>query len=116
MPDIADIVELERMRVFSLSAALVVCSATFFSQSPVDARTALALIHDTQDILRRLLTGDHGAVAGRLAGAFRGMGRTRMAYDIVEAMRAAGFTVRGSDPFAARAVNSARARTLAPKL
>ena len=74
MPDIADIVELERMRVFSLSAALVVCSATFFSQSPVDARTALALIHDTQDILRRLLTGDHGAVAGRLAGAFRGHG------------------------------------------
>ena len=39
-----------------------------------------------------------------------------MANDIVEAMRAAEFTERESDPFASRAVNSARARTLAPKL
>lgn len=81
-----------------------------------DARTALGLIHDAQDMLRRLGAGGHNEVGGRLAGAFWGMGRTRMANDIVEAMRAAGFTVRGSDPFAARAVNSARARTLAPKL
>ena len=52
MPDIADIVELEGMRVFGLPTALVGCSARFFSQSPVDARTALALIHDAQDLLR----------------------------------------------------------------
>ena len=111
MPDIADIVELEGMRVFSLPAALVGCSARFFSQCPVDARTALALIHDAQDMVRRLLAGRHSTIAGRLAGAFRGMGRTRMANDIVETMRAAGFTVCESDSFAARASNSARART-----
>ena len=116
MPDIADIVELEGMRVFSLPAALVGCSGRLFSQSPVDARTALALIHDAQDMPRRLLAGGHSTVAGRLAGAFRGIGRTRMANDIVGAMRAAGYTVRESDPFAAPAVNPARARTLAPKL
>jgi len=116
IPDIADILELEGMRVFSLPAALVGCSVRFFSQSPVDARTALALVHDAQDMLRRLLAGGHSTVAGRLAGAFRGMGRTRMANGIVGAMRGAGYTVRESDPFGARAVNSARARTLAPKL
>ena len=109
MPDIADIVELEGMRVFRLPAALFGCSARFFSQSTVDTRTALAVIHDAQDMLRRLLAGGHSMVAGRLAGAFRGMGRARMANDIVGAMRAAGFTVRESDPFGARAVNSARA-------
>ena len=49
MPDIADIVELEGMRVFSLPAALVACSARFFSQSPVDVRTALALVHPYSD-------------------------------------------------------------------
>ena len=111
MLDIADIVELEGMRVFSLPAALVGCSARFFSQCPVDARTALALIHDAQDMLRRLLAGRHSTIAGRLAGAFRGMGGTRMANDIVGAMRAAGFTVREGDPFGARAANSVRART-----
>ena len=109
MPDIADIVELEGMRVFRLRAALVGCSARFFGQCPADARTALALIHDAQDILRQPLAGGC-TIAGRLAGAFRDMGRTRMANDIVGAMRAAGFTERGSDPFAARAANSARAR------
>ena len=99
MPDLADIVELEGMRVFSLPVALVACSAKFFSQSPVDVRTALALVRDVPDILRRLLGGGHSTVAGRLAGAFRGMGRTLIANDIVEGMRAAGFTVRESDPF-----------------
>ena len=114
MPDIADIVEMEGMRVFSLPAALVACSARFFSQSSVDARTALALIHDAQDMLRRLLAGGHSTVAGRLAGAFRGMGRTRMANDIVDAMRAAGFTVRESDPFAAPAPVLETSREISP--
>ena len=82
-PDIADVVELEGIRVFSLPAALVGCSARFFGQSPVDARTALVLIDDAQDMLRRLLAGGHSTIAGRLAGAFRGMGRTRMADDTV---------------------------------
>ena len=52
MPDIGDIVELGGMRVFSLPAAPIGCSARFFGQSPVDARTALALIDDAQDMLR----------------------------------------------------------------
>ena len=44
VPDIADIVELEGVQVFSLPAALVACSARFFGQGPVDARTAIALV------------------------------------------------------------------------
>ena len=100
VPDIADIEEVDGMRVFSLPAALVACSTRFFGQHPVDARTALAHVHDVPDILRRLLAGGHSTVAGRLAGAFRGLGRTRIASDIVEGMRAAGYTVRESDPFA----------------
>ena len=114
MPDIADIVELDGMRVFSLPAALVACSARFFGQSPVDARTALALVHDVPDILRRLLAGGHSTVAGRLAGAFRGMGRPRMASDIVEGMRAAGYTVRESDPFAVPAPVLETGREVSP--
>ena len=114
MPDVADIVELEGMRVFSLPAALVGCSARFFSQCSVDARTALAVIDDAQDMLRRLLAGGHSTVAGRLAGAFRGMGRTRMANDIVGAMRAAGYTVRESDPFGAPTPVPVASRAISP--
>ena len=115
MPDLADIVELEGMRVFSLPAALVACSARYFSQSPVDVRTALALVHDVPDVLRRLLAGGHSTVAGRLAGAFRGMGRTLIANDIVEGMRAAGFTVRESDPFGVPALILKASREVSPR-
>ena len=52
MPDIGDIVELGGMRVFSLPAAPIGCSARFFSQSTVDTLTALAVIDDVQDMLR----------------------------------------------------------------
>lgn len=103
MPENGDIEELEGMRVFSLPAALVACSVRFFSQSPVDARTALAMVRDASDVLRHLLDGGHSTVAGRLAGAFRNIGRNRIADQIVEAMRAADFSVRESDPFETRA-------------
>ena len=91
------------MRAFGLSAALVACAARYFPQNPVDARTALALVPDASDLLRRLLDGGHSTVAGRLAAAFRGIGRERIANEIVDTMRTAGFTVRECDPFAAPA-------------
>ena len=114
MPDIADTVELEGMRVFGLSAALVACSAKVLSRNPVDVRTALALVHDVPDMLRHLLAGGHSTVAGRLAGAFRGMGRTRMANNVVEGMRAADFNVRESDPFAVPAPILKISREISP--
>ena len=41
----------------------------------------------------------HGTVAGRLAAAFRDVGRDGIANEIVETMRAADFDVRESSPF-----------------
>lgn len=53
-------------------------------------------------MLGRLLEGGHSAIAGRLAGAFRNIGRARIADDILKAMRSAGYTVREQDPFTAK--------------
>ena len=95
-----DVVTLDGMRAFSLPAALIACPARFFRLNPVDARTALALVPDASVLLRRLLDGDRGGtVAGRLAAAFRSIGRERVADDVAEAMRAADFSVRERDPF-----------------
>ena len=102
MPDPADVVELDGMRAFGLPAALVACPARFFSRNTVEARTALALVPDASDVLRRLLDGGHSTVAGRLAAAFRGIGRERIANDIVDTMRAAEFSVRERSPFETR--------------
>lgn len=99
LPDAIDLVDLQNLRVFSLPAALVACSPQFFNHNTTDARTALSMIRNASDVLDRLLKGGHSKIAGRLAGAFRNIGRNRFADDIVKTMRAAGYDVRENDPF-----------------
>lgn len=102
LPNDKDAAEKEGLRLFSLPAALIASSPTFFENSPTDARAALAMIRDASEVLSRLLEGGHSTIAGRLAGAFRNIGRERIADDILNAMRAAGYAVREQDPFASR--------------
>jgi hypothetical protein len=99
MPKERDVIEQNGLRLFSLPAALIEASPAFFIQHPIDARTALATVADASDVLRRLLEGGHSAIAGRLTSAFRNIGRERIADDIVNAMRAAGYVIREQDPF-----------------
>lgn len=90
------------IQVFSLEAALITCAPNAFSQRPTDARAALSMIGDASGLLARLLDGGHSTIAGRLTGAFRNIGRDRIAEDIIKTMTAAGYDVRENDPFADR--------------
>jgi hypothetical protein len=85
--------------LFSLPAALIASSSAFFERNPTDARAVLATIRDASEVLDRLLEGGRSKIAGRLAGAFRNIGRDRIADDIVNSMRAAGYSVREQGPF-----------------
>ncbi len=91
--------ELDGLRLFSLEAAIIAASPTIFKQAPTDARTALSMVKDASSLLSRLLDGGHSKVGGRLAGAFRNVGRSRIADDIMGAMSAAGYSMRETDPF-----------------
>jgi hypothetical protein len=102
VPEEKDIEEIDGLRLFSLPAALSASSPGFFAGNPTDARAALATIRDASELLGRLLEGGHSTIAGRLAGAFRNIGRGRIADDILKAMRAAGYTVREQDPFGSK--------------
>lgn len=114
IPEAADMKEVEGLRLFALPAALVACSERFYIQNPTDARAALAMVRDASDILPRLLDGGHSTIAGRLAGAFRNIGRAPIAADIVATMRAAGYAVREHDPFSAPAPMLLGARETSP--
>lgn len=95
-----DDIEAKRgLRLFSLATALIACAPGSFTQNPTDTRAALAMIRGASEVLPKLLDGGHSKVAGRLAGAFRNIGRTRIADEILATMRKAGFTVRENDPF-----------------
>lgn len=101
LPASGDVVDLDGLRAFSLPAALAACPPRFFRRRPVDARAALALVRDPSDLLPRLLAAGRATVAGRLTAAFRDAGRHRIADEMAAAMRAAGFDLRESNPFAA---------------
>jgi len=102
LPNEDDVIHQEGLRLFSQTAALVAVSPGFFKNSPTDARAVLATVGDASGLLHRLLEGGHSTIAGRLAGAFRNIGRDRLADEVIEAMRAAGYTVREQDPFETR--------------
>ena len=99
MPPARDVVVREGVRIFSVAAALMRVPEAFFVRHPVAAQVVLAAVRDAADVLARLLAGGHSVRAGRVAGAFRRVGRPDVADEIAAAMRAAAFEVRESDPF-----------------
>lgn len=102
------------IRVFTLISGLIACSPKFFAQNPTDSRTALSLIRDASNVLSLLLAGGHSTIAGRLAGAFRNIGRDRIANEIIKTMSAAGYDVREVDPFEERPAISLLSRERSP--
>ena len=99
LPEVGQIAEKEGLRLFSVPAGLVNCGPGFFRHNATDARAALAMVRNASDVLSLLLESGRTTVAGRLAGAFRNIGRDRIAGDIVKTMRTADFDIRESDPF-----------------
>jgi Fic/DOC family len=114
LPSKGQEVTVDGLRLFSLPAALVAAGPGFFTRNVTEARTALAMVRDVSDVLAILLAGGHSVVAGRLAGAFRNIGRNKNAGEIIQAMRAAGYDVRESDPFQSPAPFTRPPRALSP--
>jgi hypothetical protein len=106
--------EKEGLRLFTVPAGLIACPPGYFPQKATDARAALAMVRDPSEVLALLLAGGHSAVAGRLAGAFRNIGRARISDDILKTMRAAGYAVRENDPFRDRPALALPAREKSP--
>ncbi len=102
------------LRLYRLPAALVACGARVFLKEPVDLRIALTLIDDVTEILELLVETGRSTVAGRLAGAFRHIGRPELAESILDSMRKYGYDVREADPFASPAPSHVLARGLSP--
>jgi fido (protein-threonine AMPylation protein) len=100
MPPAPDLTTRGGLHLFSPAAALVKASETLFKSNPIEIRVVLSSIPDVSEVLRPLLAGSRSVVAGRLAAAFRHIGRSEAADEIVVAMKVAGYEVRETDPFA----------------
>ena len=98
-PAPGDLVEKAGLRLLSPANAVGRVSAAFFRTHSVEAQVVLAGIRDASRVLVPLLDDGRPVVAGRLAGAFRRVGRPAVADEITRAMRAAGHGIRETDPF-----------------
>jgi len=87
------------LRLFAVEEALILVPERFFERHATDVRTLLATMQDASALLGRLLEGGHARAAGRLAGAFRSIGKSRIADEILSMMKAASHDVRETDPF-----------------
>jgi hypothetical protein len=114
MPPEGEVVVRDGLRLFSVAAALAAVSEQHFRRASTDVRAAMASVRDASDVLAVLLAGGHSTVAGRLAGAFRNAGQTRIADEILRTMQAAGYDVRESDPFEDRPGIAMPVRELSP--
>lgn len=99
LPDKAEIIVKEGLRMVDLPSAIIHCPPSLFITKATDVRTALLLIRDASEILGPLLDGGHSTIAGRLVGAYRNLGQDKIANEILKTMKAAGYDVREIDPF-----------------
>lgn len=86
------------IRVMPLPLALIRLPESFFRNSTNDAQIALHQV-DASDLVRGLVEGGHSAIAGRLAGALRAVGRAQLADEILSTMRTVGYSVTEMNPF-----------------
>lgn len=98
------------LRVLEPAAALIAATPHTFKKQRVAVTAVLLEMDDHSHILRLLLDGGHTTVAGRLAGAFRVIGREDVADDVMREMKSAGFDVREECPWAGAAQMTARPR------
>nr|WP_295924711.1 Fic family protein [uncultured Dyadobacter sp.] len=87
------------IRMYDMQSALIYSAATVYKSNAIDARTALSMIRDASELLPIMLDNGHTVLAGRLAGAFRNIQRERIADQIIETFRQAGYDIRETDPF-----------------
>ena len=87
------------VRMYSLAEALVFVSPSFFRQHPISARTCLQMVKDESEIYGILADEGASKRAGRLVGAFRNIGRDKIANNISGYMKRLGYDIREEDPF-----------------
>jgi len=100
LPEVAETITINGIRALSPESSIVHCLPAAFQENSIDVRAALMMITDASQLLSILLEGGHSKIAGRLAGAYRNLGRDRIADDILKTMKSAGYDVREKDPFA----------------
>ena len=102
------------LRIVNLPSSIIYSSPSIFVSNPIDVRTVLSTIDEASEILGLLLDGGHSLKAGRIVGAFRNIGNSKIADEILKTMKSAGYDVRETDPFEQKTTISLSSRERSP--
>ncbi|PLK44868.1 Fic family protein [Emticicia sp. TH156] len=114
LPSAEYILTADGIRMYNLPSALIYSSPGIYTGNAIDTRTALSLIRDASEVLPILLENGHSTIAGRLAGAFRNMGREKIADQIIDTIKQAGYDIREEDPFSDKLILNLSGRERSP--
>lgn len=90
---------LYNLNLYTIPEAIIIATPSMYNNDPLTMRTALAMITDPSEILKILVDTGQTVRAGRVAGAFRNIGRADFADEIMGTMKRIGYDVREEDPF-----------------
>lgn len=102
------------IRMYNLQSAIIYAGAPVYTHHAIDARTGLSMIRDASELLPILLENGHTTLAGRLAGAFRNIGRDAVADQLMDTFKQADYDIREEDPFESKLDLKLSARERSP--
>lgn len=88
------------IRLYPLPYALLMVGPDYYRKNALEARTCLSIIRDVSPVISAAIDGGHTTRAGRVAGAFRSLGREDQADLFLSTMRQVGYVVMEENPFA----------------
>lgn len=88
-----------KLNLYPLTEAIIAATPTMYRNDALTMRTALAMVRDGSEILKILVDTGQTIRAGRVIGAFRNIGRTDVADEIMGTMKRIGYDIKEEDPF-----------------
>ncbi|MFI3261680.1 MAG: Fic family protein [Rikenellaceae bacterium] len=87
------------LNLYPLEEAIIAASPAMYINDSLTMRTVLASVTNVDDILKILVDTGQTVRGGRVAGAFRNIGKGDFADEIISTLKRIGYDIREEDPF-----------------
>lgn len=87
------------LNLYSIEEAIIAASPTMYLNDALAMRSVLSTVDNVDGILKILVDTGQTVRGGRVAGAFRNIGRINLADEILSTMKRIGYDIREEDPF-----------------
>lgn len=102
------------LNIYTPEYALAYASPAYYKNDPVSARVCLSMLSTSVNILKVLTHNGATTRAGRIIGALRAIGNSRLADEILTTMNDFGYSIIEENPFETSMTDTAGAAPVSP--